>query len=139
MVCSFTTSPWGPSATGEEETVTGSSWLASPADRKRARRWCGLTVPDLLHDELVKADLVDALVQAVGPVDVQHLCVQTLQLAVAQLWTQDPVVELLWRTTHTHVRDGAGTRAPPAEREGSSYPRSGRTAARARLLPASGS
>lgn len=26
-----------------------------------------------------------------------HLCVQTLQLGVAQVWTQDPVVELLWR------------------------------------------
>lgn len=56
-----------------------------------------LTVPDLLHDELVEADLVDALVQAVGLVDVHHLAVQTLQLSVAQIWTQDLIVELLWR------------------------------------------
>lgn len=62
---------------------------------------CPLTVPDLLHDELVEVDLVDALVQAVGLVDVLHLRVQTLQLGVAQLWTQDPVVELLWRRPRT--------------------------------------
>lgn len=56
-----------------------------------------LTVPDLLHDEPVEADLVDALVQAVGLVDVQHLAVQPLQLRVAQIRTQDLIVELLWK------------------------------------------
>lgn len=65
--------------------------------RRRSRRPEALTVADLLHDEPVEADLVDALVQAVGLVDVQHLVVQTLQLAVAQLGTQDLIVKLLWR------------------------------------------
>lgn len=57
-----------------------------------------LTVPDLVHDERVEADLVDALVQAVRLVDVQHLAVETLQLAVAQVRLQDLIVELLCRT-----------------------------------------
>lgn len=57
--------------------------------------FCPLTVPDLLHDEPVEVDLVDALVQAVGLVDVQHLPMEAPQLRLAQLRTQDLIVELL--------------------------------------------
>lgn len=66
--------------------------LQTNNDRRR------LTVSDLLHDRRVEVDLVDAFVQAVGLVDVHHLGMETLQLRLAQLWTQDLVVELLWKT-----------------------------------------
>lgn len=55
---------------------------------------CSLTVPDLLHNELVEADLVYAFIPAVCLVDVQHLAMETLQLRVTQLWTQDLVIKL---------------------------------------------
>lgn len=55
-----------------------------------------LTVSDLLHNEGVKADLIDALLQAVGLVDLLHLLVKHHLLRVGQLGTQNPVVEFLW-------------------------------------------
>lgn len=105
MVCSLVTPAYGPAAT---DTDTASDerlgHQTPPLNSERP-----LTVPDLLHDERVEADLVDALVQAVGLVDVQHLAVQTPQLVVAQLRTQDLVVKLLWRKTNSwcYVQRGA--------------------------------
>lgn len=54
-----------------------------------------LTVVDLLYDEGVKADLVDALLQTVRSIDLLHLLMQTLHLCVTQIRTQDPVIKLL--------------------------------------------
>jgi len=53
------------------------------------------TVAYFFHDEGVEADLVDALVQAVGGVDLLHLRVERHLLRVRQLGAQDLVVELL--------------------------------------------
>lgn len=53
------------------------------------------TVAYFFHYEGVEADLVDALVQTVGLVDLLHLFVEHHLLGVGQLGTQDPVVELL--------------------------------------------
>jgi hypothetical protein len=55
------------------------------------------TVAYLLHDEGVEADLVQALLQAVGCVDLPHLLVQQHLLSVCQLGAQDLIVELLWK------------------------------------------
>lgn len=54
-----------------------------------------LTVVDLIYDEGVKADLVDALLQTVRLIDLLHLLMQTLHLSVTQIRTQDPVIKLL--------------------------------------------
>ena len=55
------------------------------------------TIADFFHDEGVEADLVDALVEAVGGVDLPHLLVEQHLLRVRQLRAQDLVVELLWK------------------------------------------
>lgn len=53
------------------------------------------TVADFLHDKRVKANLVHALIQAVGLVDFPQLLVKNLLLGVGKLRAQNPVVEFL--------------------------------------------
>ena len=55
-----------------------------------------LTIAYFFHDEGVEADLVNALVQTVGLVDLLHLLVEHHLLRVWQLRAKYPVVELLW-------------------------------------------
>lgn len=105
----------------------------SKAKKKNPSRTAGFTLPDVIHGGAVQIDLVDALVQAVRPVDVRHLAVQTAQLRVGQLRTQDLVVELLWGNAGAALVSGGSARARgPA----ASYPRRGRTEGRARRPPA---
>lgn len=54
-----------------------------------------LTVMDLIYDEGVKADFVDALLQTVSLIDLLYLLMQTLHLCVTQIRTQDAVIKLL--------------------------------------------
>lgn len=55
-----------------------------------------LTVADFLNNKGVKADFVNALIQAVGFVDLLHLAMQTFHLGVIQVRTKDFIIELLW-------------------------------------------
>lgn len=61
----------------------------------RWREWLSHTVADFFHDERVEADLVDALVQAVGLIDLPQFFVERHLLGVREIRAQDPVVELL--------------------------------------------
>lgn len=93
MVCSFTTCGYGPSATGRSNRNQPLPRRAHTKRRGSEEGW--RTVADFFHDERVEADLVDALVQAVGLVDLPQFFVEHHLLGVRQLRAQDPVVELL--------------------------------------------
>lgn len=54
-----------------------------------------LTVPDFFHNERVKANLVNALIQTVGRVDLLYLLVEHQLFSIRQFRTQDLVIELL--------------------------------------------
>ena len=54
-----------------------------------------LTVSDFFHDEGVEANLINALIQTVGYIELLHLLVQHELLRISQFWTQDLVIELL--------------------------------------------
>lgn len=73
------------------DTVSG---LNEQLEDKK-NKWQSHTVAYLLHNKRVKANLVHALVQAVGLVDLPQLLVKDLLLGVRQLRAQNPVVELL--------------------------------------------
>lgn len=61
------------------------------------------TVAYFLHYERVEADLVNALLQAVGLVDLFQLLVKHHRLWVRQLRAQYPIVEFLWEGSDTLV------------------------------------
>lgn len=61
------------------------------------------TVAYFLHYERVKADLVNALLQAVGLVDLFQFLVEHHRLWVRQLRAQYPIVEFLWEESDTLV------------------------------------
>lgn len=75
------------------------------------------TVAYFFHDERVEADLVDALVQTVGLVDLLELLMKHHLLWVRQLRAQYPVIEFLWedqrRNSHaeTLFHQSAGIQA----------------------------
>lgn len=60
-----------------------------------------LTVADFLDDEGVEADLVDALLQAIGHIDLLYLTMQGAHLRITQLRTQDLIIELFYTHTNT--------------------------------------
>lgn len=60
-----------------------------------------LTVADFLDDEGVEADLVDALLQAIGHIDLLYLTMQGAHLRITQLRTQDLIIELFYTHKHT--------------------------------------
>lgn len=65
-----------------------------------------LTVADFLDDEGVEADLVDALLQAIRHIDLLYFAMQALHLGVAQLRTQDLIIELLYAHIHIYKHEG---------------------------------
>lgn len=62
-----------------------------------------LTIANFLNDEGVKADLVNALLQAICHIDLLYFTMQALHFRVTQLRTQDLIIELLYTHTHTHL------------------------------------
>lgn len=59
-------------------------------------KWLSHTVTYFFHYKGVEADLVNALVQTVGLIDLLHLLMKHHLLWVRQLWAQNPIVEFLW-------------------------------------------
>lgn len=75
----------------QESAASAASTREAVRSRERLRR----TVADFFHYERVEADLVNALVQAVGVIDLPQFFVEHHLLGVRQLRAQDPIVELL--------------------------------------------
>lgn len=78
------------------QSQTRTSLFTGKHTWQKQRKGLSRTVADFFHYERIEADLVDALVQAVGLIDLPQFFVEHHLLGVRQLRTQDPIVELLW-------------------------------------------